>query len=171
MAKKNKPTKKEKEKKQKKPYGRRLGEGLRAVGDVGRETIVDPKGVPTRAHSAFRRWFKKVWDVRGGGLYACGFALSFLYFEISEFVTEDVGELAAMNNILSAELFGFIINFIVDTMLNTVKALMWPVYFVQLWPPYGAIGLGLAFYIFPKYLKKPIERWLTGDSDRTQISG
>jgi hypothetical protein len=36
-----------------------------------------------KTHGWFRGWFRKVWKVRGGGLYALGFALSFVYFEIS----------------------------------------------------------------------------------------
>jgi hypothetical protein len=49
---------------------------------------------------------------------------------------------------------------------------MWPVKIVSFAPPWGAIGLGLAFVFFPMYLKKPIEGWLfdgegdsKGDSD------
>lgn len=33
-------------------------------------------------------------------------------------------------------------------------------YVVRIAPPYGAIGLGLAFWLFPVFLKKPIENWL-----------
>ena len=40
---------------------------------------------------------------------------------------------------------------------------MWPVYVVQLAPPWGAIGLGLAFVGLTRFLKSPIERWLFGD--------
>jgi hypothetical protein len=43
---------------------------------------------------------------------------------------------------------------------------MWPVYVAILWPPAGAIALGLAFVLFPRYLKKPIERWLFHDQPR-----
>ena len=53
-------------------------------------------------------------------------------------------------------------SFIVDSFRNTLGALMWPVEIVTFAPPWGAIGLGLAFVAFPKYLKKPIEGWLFG---------
>jgi len=39
---------------------------------------------------------------------------------------------------------------------------MWPVDIVQLAPPFGAIGLGLAFWLFPIHIKKHIETWLFG---------
>jgi hypothetical protein len=42
---------------------------------------------------------------------------------------------------------------------------MWPVYVVRIAPPYGAIGLGLAFVGFTKFLKAPIERWMFPDEE------
>ena len=157
--------------KQKKPppgprksVGRRVGENLRAAGELGREAVARPGGLPDKAHGWFRSWFRKVWEVRGGGLYAVGFAVAFLFFEIREVVIEDIPQFVAMNNFLSSELIAFGIEFLVDTMVNFVRALLWPMYVVMLWPPAGAIALGIAFLLFPRYLKKPIESWLFQDS-------
>ena len=105
--------------------------------------------------------------MRGGGLYAVGFAAAFLYFEIREVIVEDIPQFIAINNILSSELIGFGIQFIIDTMLNFVRALLWPMYIVTLWPPAGAIALAAAFILFPRYLKEPIERWLFRDADES----
>lgn len=41
-----------------------------------------------KTHGWFRGWFRKVWKVRGGGLYALGFALSFVYFEVGSLVDD-----------------------------------------------------------------------------------
>jgi hypothetical protein len=70
-----------------------------------------------------------------------------------------------MNSVLSSELIGFGIQFVIDSMINFVRALMWPMYVVQLWPPVGLIALIAAFVLFPRYLKKPIEGWLFEDVD------
>jgi hypothetical protein len=148
-----------------KSVGRRVGENLRAAGELGREAVARPGGLPDKAHGWFRSWFRKVWKVRGGGLYAVGFALAFLFFEIREAVVEDIPQFVAMNNILSSELIGFGIQFLVDTLINFVRALLWPMYVVMLWPPAGAIALAAAFILFPRYLKKPIESWLFQDAD------
>ena len=157
--------------KQKKPppgprksVGRRVGENLRAAGELGREAVARPGGLPDKAHGWFRSWFRKVWEVRGGGLYAVGFAVAFLFFEIREVVIEDIPQFVAMNNFLSSELIAFGIEFLVDTMVNFVRALLWPMYVVMLWPPAGAIALGIAFLLCPRYLKKPIESWLFQDA-------
>ena len=45
--------------------------------------------LPEKSHGWFRNWFRKVWKVRGGGLYAVGFAVSFIYFEIGS-LGEDI---------------------------------------------------------------------------------
>ena len=146
-------------------FGRRVGENLRAAGEAGRDAVTRPGGIPDKAHGWFRSWFRKVWEVRGGGLYAVGFALAFLFFEIREAIVEDIPQLVAMNNVLSSELIGFGIQFVIDTMINFVRALLWPAYIVALWPPAGAIALVAAFILFPRYLKKPVERWLFQDTD------
>ena len=148
-----------------KSLGRRVGENLRTAGEAGREAVRSPGGLPDKAHGWFRSWFRKVWELRGGGLYAVGFAVAFLFFEIREAVVEDIPQFIAMNSILSSELIGFGIQFVVDTMVNFVRALLWPMYIVMLWPPAGAIGLTVAFVLFPRYLKQPIERWLFQDAD------
>ncbi len=151
-----------------KALGRRVGENLRAAGEFGRDAVTRPGGLPDKAHGWFRAWFRKVWDVRGGGLYAVGFATSFIYFEIREALVEDIPQFVAMDSIFSSELIGFGIEFIVDSMINFVRALMWPVYVVQWWPPVGVLALGAAFALFPRTLKAPIERWLFRDADNNR---
>jgi hypothetical protein len=141
-----------------------VGENIRAAGDFGREAVARPENLPGKAHGALRAWFRRAWDVRGGGLYAVGFAAAFLILEINEIFFDDIPQFIAMNNVFSSELIGFGIEFIIDTFVNFVMALLWPVYVVTLWPPAGAIALGLAFVLFPRYLKKPIERWLFHDT-------
>lgn len=97
-----------------------------------------------------------MWDVRGGGLYACGFAVTFLLLEAGSFI-EDFKQIHLL---FDGEVFDFIFNFIVDSLRNTLQAFIWPVNIVQIAPPFGAIGLGLAFWLFPIYAKKHIDDWL-----------
>ena len=104
----------------------------------------------------FRSWFRKVWKVRGGGLYACGFAVTFLVLEIGSLADDVLGIGAVFNG----QVLSFLINFMFDSLLNTFYALIWPVYVVQWKMPLGAIALGVAFWLFPIYLKPPIEGWL-----------
>ena len=112
-----------------------------------------------KGHGWFRRWFRKVWKVRGGGLYACGFALTFLVLEIGSLADDVLG----IGAIFTGQAIEFFINFLIDSFTNTMKAFIWPVYVVQWAPPWGAAALGFAFWLFPATLKKPIEQWIFHD--------
>ncbi len=94
--------------------------------------------------------------MRGGGLYALGFAITFIVLELGS-VVEDAKQFSL---VLDGQAFEFVLNFIIDSFKNTLSALIWPVYFVQLVPPWGLIALCAGFMAFPKYLKKPIDDWL-----------
>ena len=154
---------------EKKPtLSERVQARARALGELGSDAVNQPQVLPARAHGWFRDWFRRIWKLRGGGLYACGVAIGFLILEIREFVVEDVGEFVAIESIFSAELISFAVSFVIDTFVNSLKALLWPAYVVQLWPPYGVIALCIAFFLFPRYLKKPIEHWLF-DRDNDSI--
>jgi hypothetical protein len=109
--------------------------------------------------SGFRTWFRKVWKVRGGGLYAVGFAATFLYLEIVSLADDVLG----IGALFRGEAVEFFVNFIIDSFTNTIAAFMWPVDVIQFAPPAGAIALGIAFWLFPIYVKPHVERWLFDD--------
>jgi len=114
------------------------------------------RALPGKSHSRFRNWFRKVWHVRGAGLYACGFAVTFALLEAGSFIDD----FKQIHLLFDGEILSFVLSFIIDSFQNTVQAFMWPLNIVQLAPPFGAIGLGLAFWLFPVYVKKHIEAWL-----------
>lgn len=94
--------------------------------------------------------------MRGGGLYACGFAVAFIILELGSLADDITGISAVFNG----EVIGFLIGFIIDSFMNTFYALIWPVYVVQWATPWGAIALGVAYWLFPTYAKPHIEGWL-----------
>jgi len=125
-------------------------------------TSQSQKQLPSRKQQALRyarSRFRKVWDVRGGGLYAVGYILSFLFFE-ARTVVEEISESTGLGDFLRDQLLGFVLRFATDSLANMVRALIWPAYVVDLYPRYGIIALVIAFIAFPKYLKKPIEKAL-----------
>ena len=122
------------------------------------------RALPAQSHGWFRTWFQKVWSVRGGGLYACGFAVTFIILEVGS-IAEDI---AGVGDLFNGQIVSFLLNLVVDSFKNTLAAFMWPVEIVSFAPPWGAIGFGLAFVAFPKYLKKPIEGWLFDDEPDKQ---
>ena len=107
----------------------------------------------------YRRWPAKVWHTRGGGLYACGYLITFGYLEARTILSE-LFEAEGIVDFLTNQLFEFIFRFLGDSISNMVQAFMWPVEVIGFASPFGAIGLGIAFFTFDIYLKKPIEQWL-----------
>ena len=105
-----------------------------------------------------------MWEVRGGGLYACGFAVTFLYLEIGS-LADDITCIGAVFN---GQVISFLIGFIIDSLMNTFYALIWPVFIVQWAMPLGAIALGVAFWLFPIYVKPHIEGWLFDGEPETE---
>ena len=105
--------------------------------------------------------------MRGGGLYACGFAITFVILEAGSII-DDVKDVGLLFN---GEIIAFFLNFIVDSFQNTWKAFAWPMFVVQFASPWGAIGLGLAFWLFPTYVKKHVEAWLFSDDDEKNHDG
>ena len=118
------------------------------------------------AHGWFRTWFAKIWKVRGGGLYACGYAITFVYLEVRT-IAGEIAQSESIGEFIQEQLIEFIFRFALDSFANLIQALMWPVYIVQYRPPFGAIALGIAFVVFPMTLKKPIEKWLLPESEDT----
>ena len=153
-----------KQRRPRKSLGRRLGDGVNAAGELGRTAVNQPRELPRHAEGMLRRWFREVWSVRGGGLYATGFAIAFLYLEIVEIVTDDIPTLFA-TNLMSSEIIGLIVQFLIDTFVNFIMALMWPAFVAMFAPPWGAIGLGVAFVVFDRFLRKHIEEWLDRDDE------
>ena len=108
------------------------------------------------SHGWFRTWFRKVWQVRGGGLYALGFIATFVVLEVRSLADDVLG----IGAIFSGHLFEVLISFFVDSLSNTLQAFMWPIYVIQFAPPWGGFALAGTFIVFSSYIKKPIEKWM-----------
>lgn len=141
----------------------RIGDEVRAAGELGREALMGPDGVLDQLRDALLGWFRRIWKLRGGGLYAVGFALSFLYLEVMDLLFDDIPTFLSLDSYDAGAVISFGVDVLIDTIHNTVLAFTWPVVFVQWQPPLGIILLVLAFLLFPKYVKPHLERWLFGE--------
>lgn len=144
--------------------GRRVGESARALGEFGSDLVNRPATLPGKAHGWFRTWFAKVWQIRGGGLYACGYAVTFVVLEVRS-LAGDVFEADGIVDFFTEQIVETLFRFLSESLSNMIYAFIWPVQVITYRAPWGAIGLGLAFLVFDLVLRKPIERWLAGGSD------
>jgi hypothetical protein len=162
--------KKEKRKKKKKdPFAVRMRRRGQEFKSLGQTLANEPKKFPHALLDLMRRSFRTVWDARGGGLFAVGYLLTFVWLEVTMFV-DDIRAAESVGGFFSAQILEMFFRYLGESFKNMILALMWPVYVVTLVPPWGAIAFGLAYAAFDRLFKKPIETWLFHDDEAPRDS-
>ena len=102
----------------------------------------------------------RIWRIRGGGLYGLGFMITFVILEIRG-VVGDVSETESVEQFVLQQLFEIAFRFIGETILNTIKAFIWPVFVIDaLGFLVGIAVLIAAFVGFDRLARPRIEAWL-----------
>lgn len=131
----------------------------RETADLGVTLVNEPRSFPGKCGALAKRSLRTMWDARGGGFYACGFVITFVLLEIRTLA----GEIAGADGFVSfftEQFFEFILRFSVQSITNTVYALIWPALVVGRYELYGIAVLGLGYLAFTHVLKEPLARWL-----------
>jgi hypothetical protein len=102
-----------------------------------------------------RRWLAKIWLAYGGGLYAVGYATTFLYLEARSIIDGIAGS-SGLADFLTSEIFEYFFRFLGDSISNMVQAFIWFVPVLSYRSPLGIILLGIGFWLFDIYLRKPV---------------
>jgi len=148
-------------KKQKQSFAQGMAERYRDSKDLGQTLVREPRSFPSHVLRLVRRSARRLWSARGGGFYACGFVIVFLFLETRMFI-DDVVKFAGFESI-GQELVQYFLRFLSESLVNTFQAFVWPVLLIEQSPVWGSLALGLGFWLFPAFLKKPIEEWLFAD--------
>lgn len=137
---------------------------------LGKVLADEPRSFPSELLKLIRRSLRTVWDARGGGLYACGFLVTFVFLEIQMFVL-DIVTADSIGGYFSGQVSELLFKYIGQSFQNTISAFMWPFYIIEIDPIWGGGILAAMFVLFPKFLKKPLERWLFDDAeeDRPEV--
>lgn len=155
-----------KKKSKKAPFAVRMKRRGREFKNLGQTLATEPKKFPRALLSIVRRSLRTVWDARGGGLFASGYVVTFVWLEVAMFI-EDVLAADSVSGFFGAQLFEMLFRFLGESFRNMIVALLWPVYFVTFAPPWGAVGFGFAYLGFDKLAREPIEAWLFDDDDES----
>lgn len=124
--------------------------------------VTEPRAFPGALGKVAKRFVCTLWDARGGGLYACGFVLTFIWLEIRSLFTEIVS-ISGVGSFFGEQLFQLLFRFTVESLQNTIGAFIWPVYLLEWSPAWGGATLAALYFIFPRFFKEPLERWLFND--------
>lgn len=129
-----------------------------------------PKALPGELLEIVRRAIRRIWDARGGGFYACGFVVTFVWMEIN-MLLGDVVEAESVGDFFTGQIFEMFFRYFSESFVNGFLALIWPVYVIEFRPPWGfALLLGM-YLVFAGLLKAPLERWLfDGAEDADEIA-
>lgn len=125
--------------------------------------MTKPGTLPNTAHGFLRRKFRKLWNARGGGLYAFGYAVTFIWLE-AKTITGDFVSSDTLGDFVTGEVIEYLMRFATDTIVNMVRAFIWPLFVIEWHPPWGIVALAVAFLAFPRFVKQPLERWLSDDA-------
>jgi len=159
----------DKKSKPKKPsFFTRMANRGREFKNLGQLLVNEPRAFPGALLKVIRRSVRTIWDARGGGYYACGFVLTFIWLEIT-MIIEDIAEATGIADFFGEQLLEMLFRYLGESFVNTIKAFMWPVYIIQISPPWGIAVFVLMAVIFNKLLKEPVEKWLFHEDDQPKV--
>lgn len=150
---------KKKPAKKKESFFEKIDRRIHDLGELGGILVRRPRDFPGALLAFLKRLFRNVWDVRGGGLYTIGYLVVLIWLEITMLI-DDVVNFTLDGYGIVGSLLQYVFRFSIESLANAIKAFIWPVYVIELYPPWGILALGAMFVIFPAVLKKPLEKWL-----------
>ncbi len=153
-----------KKKPKKDPFVVRMKRRGREFKNLAQILANEPKAFPGALLTVIRRSFRTVWDARGGGLYACGYLLSFIWLEIRMLVN-DILSAESFSGFFGEQIFEMFFRFLGESLQNMIAAFMWPVFVIEISPPWGIGILVAMFLVFARWIKEPLARWLFHDDE------
>ena len=158
-------------KKKKPPFLTRMKNRGREAKALGKVFADEPRSFPSALLKLIKRSLRTVWDARGGGLYAVGFVVTFVFLEI-RMIFVDIFTAESVSGFFSEQASELLFKYVGQSFQNTISAFMWPVYIIEIQSPWGIGILVGMFVLFPMFIKEPLERWLFHDvgNDRSNTS-
>lgn len=158
----------DKKPKEKKPsFKERMVERGRDAKHLGKTLKDEPQAFPREVGGLVRRTLRRVWDARGGGLYACGFVVTFVYLE-TKMLVSDIAEAESVGGFFTEQATEMVFRYVGESIQNTVQAFIWPVKVIQIDPEWGIAVLVAAFFLFDRFLKAKIEEWLFENDNKSE---
>jgi hypothetical protein len=155
------------EKKKNRPFLERMKNRGREAKALGEVLANEPRSFPAALLKLIKRSLRTVWDARGGGLYACGFVVTFVYLEIRMFIL-DIFAAESVSGFFTEQASELVFKYIGQSLQNTISAFIWPVHVIEIRPPYGVGILAAMYVLFPMFVKKPLEHWLFHDAPESE---
>jgi len=121
----------------------------------------EPRALPGELLELIRRAVRRIWDARGGGFYACGFVVTFVWMEIN-MLLGDIVEAESVGDFFTGQILEMFFRYFSESFVNGFLALIWPIYVIEFRPPWGFALLLAMYLVFAGFLKTPLENWIFG---------
>ena len=112
---------------------------------------------PSSVVTLLRGWMLGLWQAKGAGFYGLGFAVTFVVFEIRSFVDDLVSSNVASG--LAKQGMEFLFRFGVDSIVNGIMALLWPLQLINHFGAWGIVVLIGGYLLFERGLRPLVESW------------
>ncbi len=153
-----------KKKRKKDSFVVRMKRRGREVKSLGQTLLNEPKRFPRALLNVIRRSLRTVWDARGGGMYACGFVVTFVYLEVTTLVSEILSSNGVVE-FFTEQLLEIVFRFVGESLGNMIQAFIWPVEIITYSPPWGIAILAAMYLLFTYLIKEPLAQWLFHDEE------
>ena len=131
---------------------------------LGKVLANEPQSFPGELLQLIRRSFRTVWDARGGGLYACGYVVTFIWLEVTMFIG-DVLAAESIGALFGEQIVEMLFRYLGESLQNMIQAFMWPVFIIQSYDEWGIGILAAMYLVFNKLIKDRLEQWLFHDDE------
>jgi len=119
---------------------------------VAREIIHEPRSIGGHLRSLL----VAVWVRRGAGFYGLGWMVAFVVLEVNLF-TSELAQSDGVVEFVGGQLLEYLLRIGFMSFINTLIALLWPLYVLQWWSGYGILLLIGGYLLFEKLLRPVIE--------------
>lgn len=152
-----------KKKKKKERFFARVRRRLREAYSLGNTLVKNPRAFPAQAGGVLKRMFRTMWEARGGGFYACGFVLTFVWLEITTLIGE-VSQSTGVIDFFTEQFVEFLLRFSIQSLGNSIQAFLWPLLIIDYLGPISIALLLAVYLLFARFLKPSLTAWLFDDA-------
>ena len=121
---------------------------------LAREAWDEPRSILTWS----RDWLVRLWITKGAGFYGLGYVITFVTLE-ARALSSDLGGSGGMTGFVTSQIIQFIIRFSVESFLNAMFALMWPVNLFRWLQGWGLPVLIGAYCLYRFVVRPTLETW------------
>jgi len=80
-------------------------------------------------------------------------------------LVDDILSAESISAFFGEQIFEILFRYLGESLQNMIAAFMWPVFVIQISPPWGLVILVAMFVAFPRWIKQPLEQWLFHDDE------